>query len=267
MGAWVLVRIVSWLVYHLKCCLVLKHFESESVLENNLKVCTWQFHFKKYFILFCFKQGFFLSIEMVVKTFNKVWGTGNNNWEHLRELALLGSLEHYLVTSIHLLLTELIGFKPLLLATSLPALFVHAHTQNYLNGWLWTSWKKKHQCNESTLSLTKVPVSFGVSSGPFTVSPWGITGLTTQMWGYLPAPNIKAWPRSSNVICSIFLPVSFTSYSIWFFKILLKCVMDLGERKVGRWPNFTSVYSVKAADYNSNFRECPRIISHLGRHL
>lgn len=82
-------RIVSWLVYHLKCCPVLKHFESGSVLENNLKVCTWQIHFKKYFILFCFKQGFFfLSLEMVVKTFSKVWGTGNNNWEHLRALAL-----------------------------------------------------------------------------------------------------------------------------------------------------------------------------------
>lgn len=175
-------------------------------------------------------------------------------------------LEHYLVTSIHLLLTELIECKPLLLATSLPALFVHAHTQSYLNGWLWTSWKK-HYCNESTLSLTKVPVSSGVSSGPFTVSPWRVAGLTTQMWGYLPAPNIKACPRSSNVICSIFLPVSFTSYSIWFFKILLKCVMDLGERKVGRWPNFTSIYSGKAADYNNNFPEWPSTISHLGRHL
>jgi hypothetical protein len=45
-----------------------------------------------------------------------------------------GSLEHYLVTVIHLLFHEFSGFKPLLLVAGLLALLVHAHTQSSLNG-------------------------------------------------------------------------------------------------------------------------------------
>lgn len=44
------------------------------------------------------------------------------------------SLEHNLVTNSHLLFPQVTGFKPLLLASGLPALFIHTHTQSCLNG-------------------------------------------------------------------------------------------------------------------------------------